>query len=665
MPKVLIVDDNAANLYLLQALMAGHGYEVVQARNGAEALEQARGGPPDLVISDILMPGMDGFALCREWRLDTRLKGIPFVFYTATYTDPKDEQFALSLGADGFLIKPTEPESFIQAIQAVVAKHQSQELIAHAEAPPCETRYLKEYNEALIRKLEDKLEQLAERDVFNQAILNAMTALVAVLDERGKLLAVNNAWERYAREEMVPEFMRPGVGANLLEIGQRDPNALTDLTRRIMTGIRQVIERDLAEFELEFPNQVPGGEQWFLMRVTPLGQAMAGAVMACFDITERKRMEEALQEASQRKDEFLAMLSHELKNPLAPICSSIEILRQAGPAPPLMQRQHERIERHVRHLARLVDDLLDVARITRGQIELRKRPLHLAEVIVQAVEMNAPLIESRRHKLHIPDPLESINLEADPVRLAQAIGNLLANAAKFTEEGGQIWLEAGREGGEAIIRVRDSGMGIAPEMLPHVFELFVQDDRSLDRARGGLGIGLTLAHKIIQMHGGTLEARSGGVAQGSEFTIRLPALPDEIIKNAATTQPVHNKQIVAPRRILVVDDVVDSAESLADVLRLFGHDVHTASSGRAALSEVRVFQPDLIMLDIGMPGMDGYEVARHLRQEHAEGLVIVALTGYGTAEDQRRAREAGFDLHLTKPVEMDRLHEVLSIGCKA
>jgi signal transduction histidine kinase len=347
------------------------------------------------------MPVMDGFTLCREWRLDGRLKDIPFVFYTATYTDPKDEQFALSLGADRFLIKPVEPQPFIQAIQEVLAKYQSGELIAHAGNPPDQAIYLKEYNETLIRKLEAKLEQLAEKD-------------------------------------------------------------------------------------------------------------------------------EDLEEASRRKDEFLAMLSHELRNPLAPICNSLEILRQSGPAPPRIQRQHERIERHVRHLARLVDDLLDVARITRGQIELRKRPLRLAEVIAHAVEMNAPLMASRHHTLHLPDPVESIHLEADPVRLAQAIGNLLANAAKFTPEGGQIWLDVGREGAEAVIRVRDNGIGITPEMLPHVFELFAQDKRGLDRSYGGLGIGLTLARKIVQMHGGTLDAHSGGLNKGSEFTIHLPLVPEKI-----------------------------------------------------------------------------------------------------------------------------------------
>lgn len=523
MPKALLVDDNEVNLYLLQVLMVGHGYEVTKTRNGAEALVQARASAPDLVISDILMPGMDGFTLCRQWRSDPQLKSIPFVFYTATYTDPKDEQFALSLGADAFIIKPTEPEPFIQAIRAVLLKHQSKALEARAETTPGDTAYLKEYNETLIRKLEDKLEQLAAKDVFNQAILNAMTALVAVLDERGDLLAVNKAWARYGREEMSPEFMQLEPGANLLELGQRDPDAMPDLTRGLILGIRQVLERKLAEFELEFSNQTCGGAKWFLMRVTPLGQAAAGAVIACFDITERKRMEESLQEAGRRKDEFLAMLSHELRNPLAPICSAIDILRHVGSAPALMQRQHERIERHVRHMARLVDDLLDVTRITRNQIELRKTPLRLDDVLMQAVEMNAPLIEARRHALHLPESSTQIELEADLVRLAQAISNLLANAVKFTPEGGQIWLEAGSEGRDVVIRVRDNGIGIAPDLLPHIFELFVQADRSLDRTRGGLGIGLTLAHKIIQMHGGTLEARSCGVGQGSEFTVRLPA----------------------------------------------------------------------------------------------------------------------------------------------
>jgi CheY-like chemotaxis protein/two-component sensor histidine kinase len=310
---------------------------------------------------------------------------------------------------------------------------------------------------------------------------------------------------------------------------------------------------------------------------------------------------------------------------------------------------------------RLVDDLLDVARIARGKIELQKEVVELTTVVARAVETSRPLIDARKHDLTVSLPAEPVRLEADPARLAQVLINLLNNAAKYTEEGGRIWLTAERERCGVTLRVRDTGVGIPPEVLPHVFGLFTQEERSLARSQGGLGIGLSLVRGLVEMHGGSVEATSPGVGRGSEFTVRLPALP-EALGAEANGKPVGAGAPAgrtSSQRILVVDDNRDSAESLAMLLQVQGHEVQTAHDGLAALETARAFRPDIVLLDIGLPRMDGHEVARRLRREEGRQAVLVALTGYGTDEDHRRSQEAGFDYHLVKPVELDALYQLL------
>jgi CheY-like chemotaxis protein len=320
----------------------------------------------------------------------------------------------------------------------------------------------------------------------------------------------------------------------------------------------------------------------------------------------------------------------------------------------------EVVERQVQHLSRLVDDLLDVSRFTRGKITLRKEPTDLAAVVARAVEIARSAVEGRRQELSVLHSSEPLRVEADPVRLAQVLGNLLNNAAKYTPEGGRIWLTAGREDGEAVLRVRDTGIGIRADMLPRVFDLFTQGDRTLDRAQGGLGIGLTLAKSLIELHGGRVEAHSAGPNQGSEFVVRLPLLPGSAHPEEARVEKNERNAPSPPRRVLVVDDNTDTAESLAKLLELMGHQVRTAPDGPAALESVRDYRPEVVLLDIGLPGMDGYEVARRLRAERAtEAVFLVALTGYGQEEDRRRSREAGFDRHLVKPVDLNTLRQVL------
>jgi signal transduction histidine kinase len=379
---------------------------------------------------------------------------------------------------------------------------------------------------------------------------------------------------------------------------------------------------------------------------------------------ENARLYSDVREADRRKDEFLAMLAHELRNPLAPIRNALHILKQPGVDPSVGDRVREMMERQVQHMTRMVDDLLDVSRITRGKIELRKEIVDLGSVVDRTVEATRPLIEDRQQELTVDLPPQPLRLEADPTRLEQVVANLLNNAAKYTDHGGHIWLSARQEGGELILRMRDTGVGIAPEMLTRIFEPFVQSDRVLHHSQGGLGIGLTLVRSLVQMHGGTITAHSEGPGKGSEFVVCLPAValqqPSTGVKGAASegSEPVG----AAPqRRILIVDDNVDAAESLALLLRMEGHEVRVAHDGPAALAAVDADPPDIVFLDIGMPVMNGYEVAQRLRQRPGlENLLLVAMTGWGQEEDRRRSREAGFDHHLVKPAEPKTLEHLLA-----
>jgi len=377
---------------------------------------------------------------------------------------------------------------------------------------------------------------------------------------------------------------------------------------------------------------------------------------------ENSRLYAELRDADRRKDEFLATLAHELRNPLAPIRNALAILKTPAADPAVVERSRGMMERQVQHLVRLVDDLLDVSRVMRGRIELRKERLDLATVIGHAVETAQPVIQAQGHELTVAISPSPIAVEADPVRLTQVVGNLLTNAAKYTPPGGHIWLTTERDGEWAVIRVRDSGIGLAPEMLSRVFDLFVQVDNSVARSQGGLGIGLTLARSLVEMHGGHISARSGGVGKGSEFTVRLPRARE----TSADAGPAGREEPAAavtatPRRILVVDDNVDAAETLAILLRLAGHSVEVAHDGAAAIGMAQAKRPELAFLDLGMPGMDGYELARRLRADKAlAGVRLVALTGWGQDEDRRRSAEAGFDLHVVKPVEPAMLDKVLA-----
>ena len=388
---------------------------------------------------------------------------------------------------------------------------------------------------------------------------------------------------------------------------------------------------------------------------------IVGASKIARDITLQKQAQEALRRADQRKDEFLATLAHELRNPLAPISNSLHLLRLLDDASPVARRIHEIMEQQVNHMVRLVDDLLDISRITSGKIELRKEPVELAAVIASAVETSRPLIEAAGLQLALSLPPQPITLEADPVRIGQVIANLLNNAAKYTPVGGQIWLTAHQFDREAVVSIRDSGVGIPRDMLHRVFDLFSQVTGTIGRSQGGLGIGLTLAKSLVEMHGGRIEAHSDGLGKGSNFVVTLPVtlhVPSPAMR-APTTQ--NRYAPLAKRRILVVDDMRDAGYVLGKLLESLGQQVQTVQDARAALECARREPPDVVISDIGMPNMDGYEFARRLRKEPGlEGVVLVALTGYGQEGDRRQVEEAGFDHHLIKPASIDALRELLA-----
>jgi len=513
--------------------------------------------------------------------------------------------------------KRLEEELRVRVEQLAEANHHKEELLAS------------------LRESEEKLRLLAD----------TIPQLAWMARPDGHIFWYNRRWYEYTGTS--PEGME-GWGWQTVHDPDVLPNVLERWNGAIASG---------DPFDMVFPLRGADDQfRPFLTRVNPLRDE-AGRILYWFgtntDISEIKRMEEALRDADRRKDEFLATLAHELRNPLAPIRNSLQILKMPRVDAEMARQTREMMERQVHHLVRLVDDLLDVSRVMRGKIELRREPVELATVVARAVETAKPLIEVQAHRLEISLPPESLLVDADPVRLAQVVGNLLTNAAKYTEANGQIWLAAQRDGDDVVLKIRDTGIGIAPDMLPHVFELFVQVDHASAKAQGGLGIGLTLVKNLVEMHGGTVEAHSAGLGKGCEFVVRLPLLLEERQEpidegNGSQQQYVSS----SGHRLMVVDDNKDAAVSLAMLLRLQGHEVRVVHDGVSALELANDYLPALIFLDIGMPGMDGFEVASRVRQTPGmERTVLVALTGWGQQEDRRRTAEAGFHHHLVKPPE--------------
>jgi PAS domain S-box-containing protein len=481
------------------------------------------------------------------------------------------------------------------------------------------------------------------------AIFENQTDAIVVTDLEGRVIDCNPACERmlgYAKDDIL------GREAQLFDQRGREPMASEEDRRSflrdgIWSGETTFVRRDGST----------GASETVVKQLVDERGNIVGAVRVSRDISERLRTEAELRwlnhelsEADERKNEFLAVLAHELRNPLAPIRSATQFLRAQGPAEPSLVNAREIIDRQVRHLVRLVDDLLDVSRISRGKIALQKERVALSLAVANALEVSRPLIEARSHQLTVSLPAEPVFLDADLTRLAQVLQNLLNNAAKYTPDGGRISLTAQADSQVVTVSVKDNGMGIPPEMLPTIFEMFTQVDRSLERSSGGLGIGLTLAQRLVELHGGRLEASSEGVGHGAEFRVRLPRAEDLAEEQSTEWPPA--EQDVSACRIVVADDNVDAADSLAIMLRLAGHQVHTVYDGLSAVRAVAEFDADAALLDIGMPKLNGYQAAREIRRRYPERqCLLVAITGWGQDEDRRLSREAGFDHHLVKPVD--------------
>lgn len=476
--------------------------------------------------------------------------------------------------------------------------------------------------------------------------------LVWTADPDGTVDYVNGRWRDFTGQTQEEALQHGWIGAV-------HPEDVANVRRRWQESLQsgQPIE---CECQLRAAD---GHHEWFLARGVPLRDEQGRITKwfgSCTGIDNQKRLEQVLKEADRRKDEFLATLAHELRNPLAPIRNALHLLSLEDPSGSDAQFCHNIIERQVENLVRLVDDLLDVSRITRGKIELQKERVSVANVVARAVESSRPLIDAHNHALSVELPNEALWIHADPVRIAQVLLNLLNNAAKYTRDGGKIALHAERSGSEVVISIRDTGIGIAPDMLPRVFDAFTQIEAGRARSEGGLGIGLTLVRRLTEMHGGTVEARSDGLGKGCVFTVYLPLLIDEAFAAEAGRDRDDGK-FVAPRRILIVDDNRDAAKSLATLLRLLGNDVRTAHDGLGGLQEALHYRPDVVILDIGLPGMDGLDVCRRLRSEGHQEMLLVALTGYGQDDDRRRSQDAGFNAHLVKPVNLDELKDLLTL----
>ena len=436
-----------------------------------------------------------------------------------------------------------------------------------------------------------------------------------------------------------------------------------DLTRCVATYRSSFDAR--RPFTMEYRLRRADGEfRWVLDHGIPRYEdrgEFVGYVGSCMDISDQKGIEDTLREADRRKDEFLATLAHELRNPLAPVRNAIEILRLRGPQTPELELARDVIDRQMRLMKRLIDDLMDVSRITRNRMELRRERVLLSDVLETAIETSRNAIEAGALTFDVALPDEALALEGDPARLAQVFANLLSNAAKFSERGGRIALTVERSGHEAVIRLRDEGIGIPADMLPRIFDMFMQADRTLERSRGGLGIGLTLVKQILAMHGGTIEVKSDGPGRGSEFAARLPLA--DAVPALAESQAPERTLAAAPvrRRVLIADDNEDAAETLGAMLSFLGYETRRAHDGMQALKACDEFRPEVALLDIGMPKVSGYDVARYLRNRPwGQDVLLVAITGWGQAQDRERAQEAGFDHHLVKPVDPDALATLLA-----
>jgi PAS domain S-box-containing protein len=504
-------------------------------------------------------------------------------------------------------------------------------------------------------------EALRDSEQRFRLLAEAMPQIVCMITPDGAVEYVNPTWIAFSGLDLAGAAR---AGWERI-VHPDDLGAAAECRRRCLKTLKP------QDVELRY-RAADGTYRWFLSRLAPVvvGDRAARLVGAAMDIDDRKRAEEALRqseararamgetlrEADRRKDEFLGMLSHELRNPLAPIRNSVYILRHADPASEQAQRARDVIERQAEHLTRLVDDLLDVTRIARGKVSLRRARADLRELMLRAADDFRSVLRDRGVSFELDACRERLWSEVDPTRITQVMGNLLHNASKFTRAGDTVTVRLGAVNGAAELRVRDTGAGIDPALLPHVFEAFVQGERTLARTEGGLGLGLALVKGIVELHGGSVHVESAGRGAGAQFIVRLPLGPSAGLAKAPEPAPPQR----SARRVLVVDDNVDAAESLAEVVRMLGHAVDVAYDGPGAIAKANAAQPDVVLCDIGLPGMSGYDVARALRARMT-GVELFALSGYAQPDDVKAAIEAGFDGHVAKPASLADIERLLAI----
>jgi signal transduction histidine kinase len=621
--RILIADDNADMRDYLTRLLSVH-YQIESVGDGSTALDAVRRNRPDLIISDVMMPGLDGFQLVAALRSDSATRGLPIILLSARAGE-ETRSDGFHAGADDYLVKPCSARELLVRVAAQLER-------------------------AKIRALEEA-QAVRLASVFAHAPVG-----VAVL--RGPAHVFEFANREYLALVAARDLVGLPVRAALPELADQDIYGILDTVYEsgepfVGRSVRAVVRRTAGAAE----------EAFFDLVYQPLfddAHRVIGIAVVIFDVTELTNARRGAEAANRAKDEFLAMLGHELRNPLAPILTALQLmrLRKLDGA----ERERNIIERQVKHVVSLVDDLLDVSRITRGKVQLRRAKLDLADIVAKAIEMASPAIEERRHVLNV-NVARGLVVDGDAARLSQVVSNLLTNAAKYTDPGGAIDVSGGVQDLMAVVSVTDSGRGISAEMLPRIFEMFSQERQEIDRSEGGLGLGLAIVRSLVQAHGGTVTAASDGKGLGAQFTIQLPLAIDSG-GGAATVAAAVPSHVHASGthglRVLVVDDNPDAAEMLAESLRMLGHMTTVAFNGASAIEAASAFLPDVALLDLGLPVMDGFEVAQRLRtMTGLEHLEMVAITGYGQEFDRQRTRAAGFHEHMVKPVDLDLLEDWL------
>ena len=620
-PRILLVEDDSRIRDFL-ALVLSNDYVVETASNGKEALRIVAEVFPELVVTDVVMPELNGIELLRALRSMPATQTIPVLLVSGSTPDEwRIEGF--KEGADGYLAKPYTEVELRARLGAMLQAARLRREVARREA-------------------REQAEQraLAERAELLESITDAFYALdggfrFTYLNQR----ALDHFGE--SRESLLGRVVWDAF----------------PVTRG--TVFQHQYERAMREqCSVAFEAVSPLSQRWVEARAYPSRQGLA---VYFRDVTDRKLAEEQMRVADQRKSEFLAILAHELRNPLAPLRNGLHLLKLESMANATLARTVGMMDRQMNHLVRLVDDLLDVSRITRGTLELRRRRLRLVEVLETSVEDSGSFIQARQHALVVDVRNRDVWIEGDPDRLAQVFSNLLSNSAKYTDPGGRISLKLERENDHAVVAVEDTGIGIPQSALEQVFDMFSRLPLHEERVADGLGIGLSLVRTLVQMHGGSVEAFSEGPGRGSRFTVRLPLVAGVSVADTSVRGTVSDT--VRGRRVLIVDDNADAAVSLAALLEMEGCEVRTAADGAAAVEQARVFGPQVIFMDLAMPRMGGVEAARRIRAlPQGRSMRIVALTGLGQEADRLSTQEAGMSEHLVKPVSLEALHRVLGAG---